>query len=242
MITSPVEKLQFTITGLPQVLPITFAFGLPSDLLVLDGTNLLTISSDYLVTGGNGAVGNVQVAAGGAGNVQVGDIITVMRNVPLTQLTDFTSTGVLTAAMIGQALDKLTEITQQLSEEVGRCLRFPPNENEDGTMGLATRAGLLVGFDASGNLIFTTSAGGGGGGGGSSVTGFYVNNSVTQLTGGTSTCMDGIATATLTIPTLAPFVIGGAIGWWLLQTSSQAPGYGCVQPIDNANLRWIQVG
>ena len=165
MITSPVEKLQFTITGLPQVLPITFAFGLPSDLLVLDGTNLLTISSDYLVTGGNGAVGNVQVAAGGAGNVQVGDIITVMRNVPLTQLTDFTSTGVLTAAMIGQALDKLTEITQQLSEEVGRCLRFPPNENEDGTMGLATRAGLLVGFDASGNLIFTTSAGGGGGGG-----------------------------------------------------------------------------
>ena len=160
-VPSTVNKLQFTITALPQTLTVSFVFNLGTDLLVLDAANALTLGSDYTVTGGSGAVGDVIVNSGGAGNVQVGDIITVMRNVPATQLTTFSSTGELTAAMIEAGLDKGIELAQELQEEAGRALRFPANETLDGTVPTkATRAGMALGFDANGNpAVFVPGSG-----------------------------------------------------------------------------------
>ena len=100
-VASTTNKVQYTITGLPQVLTVNFVFDLDTDLLVLDGNTVLTNASDYsLTTGGSGATGTITVVGTGAHAVQVNDVVTIMRNVPLTQLTSFDSTGVLTAAMI----------------------------------------------------------------------------------------------------------------------------------------------
>ena len=157
MIASATNKIQVLISGLPQTIPV-FQFILSSELLVLDGANLLTLGSDYTVNGGGDATGNVIVNSGGAGNVQVGDTITVMRNVTLTQIINFAATGLLTAAMIGQGFDQLTMTAQQLNEASGRSLRFAPAETLDGTLALASRKGMLLGFDSiTGAVVYTPS-------------------------------------------------------------------------------------
>lgn len=151
--------LQYTLTTNPQALPVTFVFQNAGDLLVLDtrapaGPVTLTLNSDYAVTGGSGSTGTLNTVAGGANGVQVGDVISILRQVPLTQTTSFTNTGPLTAAMIGQSLDKLTEVTQQLNVRSLGSLRFPPDEVRDGTLNKAARSGNVVGFDSSGNLTY----------------------------------------------------------------------------------------
>ena len=149
-VASTTNKVQYTITGLPQVLTVNFVFDLDTDLLVLDGNTVLTNASDYsLTTGGSGATGTITVVGTGAHAVQVNDVVTIMRNVPLTQLTSFDSTGVLTAAMIESGFDKLTEIDQQETEVLSRCLRFEPDENLSGMLPLASRKGMFLAFDAT---------------------------------------------------------------------------------------------
>ena len=129
-VASTTPFLSFVITALPQALSITFPFNLGSDLLVNDGAIILTQGSDYTVTGGgynNSNVmqtGTVTVVAGGTGNVQVGDTITVTRNVTANQTTRFASTGILTPLMIEADDDKLTTLVQQVQQQ--QYFPFPP--------------------------------------------------------------------------------------------------------------------
>ena len=119
-LSSTTSRVSATITALPQTIPVTFPFIQAADLGVSDGAVLLTLSSDYTVTGGgyNGAnqmqTGSITVASGGTGNVQVNDVITIYRNVSPTQTTSFASTGLQTPLMIEQDDDKLTTLVQEL--------------------------------------------------------------------------------------------------------------------------------
>lgn len=59
--------------------------------------------------------------------------ITILRDIPLTQLTDLETAAAFYPKVIERALDKLTMIAQSLKEEVGRSLRLPPSVvSEDG--------------------------------------------------------------------------------------------------------------
>ncbi len=132
-VPSQTNWLQFVLTTNPQVLPITFVFKDATDLIVYDaraGADLvtLTLNSDYSVIGGNGSTGTVTTIAGGAHGVLVGDVITISRNVPITQNTNFSPSGPLTASMVGAAFDKATQISQQINTRTQSSLRFQPNE------------------------------------------------------------------------------------------------------------------
>ncbi len=168
----------YLASSLPATLAVVFPYQQSSDLVVLDlGANgtgndpavILTLNSDYTVTGGgynsvnNMQSGNVVVVTGGAHNVQAGDVIVILRNVPVNQLTYFPAGGILTGAMIEKALDKGATISQQLTETTGRALRFEPGETIDGTLLRSARAGKTLGFDANGNISYGTGGGGGGG-------------------------------------------------------------------------------
>lgn len=162
--TVPSESawLQYTYHG--PTLPVTFVFQNAGDLRVLDTRTpaapvTLTLNSDYSVSGGSGATGTVAIIPGGAHGVISGDVITISRAVPLTQNTSFTNTGPLTAAMIGQALDKLTEITQQGAVKQAVSLQFPGDEVQSGVLPLASRKSKYLAFDANGNIQFTSSTG-----------------------------------------------------------------------------------
>lgn len=165
-VNSSTTFVQYVLSTNPQALPTTFVFQATTDLLVLDSKAsppvTLTINSDYTVSGGGGATGTVTTIAGGAHAVQVGDQITISRAVPLTQTTNFSNTGPLTAAMIGSALDKLTMISQQLNLVGARSMQFQPDEVGSGVLALNARKNNLLGFDANGAIKWYSAPGAGG--------------------------------------------------------------------------------
>jgi hypothetical protein len=129
-VASTVSRLQFTITGLPQTLAVTFPFNVAADLLVTDGATVLVLNSDYTVTGGGYNAlnqlqgGSVTVVGTGSSAVQVSDVITISRGISPVQTTTFASTGILTPLMIEQDDDKLTLLVQELLGQ--QYNPFPP--------------------------------------------------------------------------------------------------------------------
>ncbi len=168
----------FTITALPQTISVGFPFQQGSDLLVLDMGSaavphagvVLTLGSDYTVTGGgyNGStqmqVGSIVVVSGGANAVQLNDLLVILRGVPINQTSSLAPTEPLTVQVIEKALDKQATLSQELEEQITRCLRFPEGELLDGTLlGPAARASKFLGFDSAGNLTYLTGTSSGGG-------------------------------------------------------------------------------
>jgi len=111
-----------------------------------------TITTNYTVSGvGNAGGGTVTfVTAPPTGNTVV-----LLRITPLTQLTDYTPNDPFPAESHETALDKLTHITQELQEEVGRSLKLSQTNEiatAEFTTGAADRANKILGFDTNGDL------------------------------------------------------------------------------------------
>jgi parallel beta-helix repeat protein len=146
----------YVMAAFPQACPTGFAFQQSSDLIVIDATLgvLLTLGSDYTVTGGGYIpsnqmqTGTVTILSGGAHSVLVGDVIWILRNVPLNQIASATS-ATLSPVLLEEALDKAATIDQQLLEKSTRALSFEAFETLSATLVLAQRKGNLLGFDAT---------------------------------------------------------------------------------------------
>jgi microcystin-dependent protein len=95
---------------------VPFVFFNASDLKVYSVnaagvSTLLTITTNYTVSGGGGSTGSVTTTAA----IPSSSTVLIQRVVPYTQLTSFTTGDRLPANSIETALDKLTMETQQLS-------------------------------------------------------------------------------------------------------------------------------
>jgi len=156
MISSTTNWTQATITSLPQTITVPFVFTNTSDLLVQDSRTspplTLALGSDYTVSGGGGAVGSIAVVSTGSNAVLLGEIITISRLVPETQTTGFVNGGFLNPAQIENALDKLTEQTQQIGNTVSKSLQFQNDETLSGVIPLTARKSKYLAFDANGNI------------------------------------------------------------------------------------------
>jgi len=87
-------------------------------------------SSGYVVSGvGSPSGGNVTFAVAPGSDVT----ITLLRQVPLTQVVDYNPYDPFPAETHEQALDKLTMEVQQVSEKVDRGVVAPPSGGEPGT-------------------------------------------------------------------------------------------------------------
>ena len=111
-----------------------------------------SISTNYSVSG----VGDV-----GGGTITfvtappTGNTVVLLRATPLTQITDYTPNDPFPAESHESALDKLTFITQELSEEIGRSLKLSQTNEiatAEFTAGAAARANKVLGFDSAGDL------------------------------------------------------------------------------------------
>lgn len=74
-------------------------------------STLLTLTTNYTVSGGNGSTGSVVTTAA----IPATSTVIITRSVPYTQLTSLTTGDRLPAASLEKALDKVTMQTQQLS-------------------------------------------------------------------------------------------------------------------------------
>lgn len=81
----------------------------------------LTLNSDYTVTGVGNDTGNVVISPARA----AGRSVTLVRNVPFTQLTVLENQGAYFAEVVEAALDRAVARDQQLAEQISRAVVVP---------------------------------------------------------------------------------------------------------------------
>ena len=154
-------RVQYTASSSQTV----FAYGFPiftdADLKVYQGTTLLTLTTDYTVSGAaSSSGGNVTLGTGATS----GDIITIYRDLAVARSSDYQTGGDLLAETLNDDLDKIVMMVQQSEADVAnRSIRFgqfvtglPLNEITDNA---TDRANKVVGFDSTGQPIATTEIG-----------------------------------------------------------------------------------
>lgn len=119
----------------------------------------LTENTHYTVTGGDGAVGTVNLAGGSApyGAPAATKKIVIVREVPATQETDFGNNDTSDAEVVEDALDRLTMLAQQNNTKLVRSLRQPDEDPTDiaALPNSVDRASLYLAFDANGDPVAT---------------------------------------------------------------------------------------
>ena len=121
-----------------------------------DATNtetVQTITTDYSVSNvGNANGGNITFVTAPASGIT----IVLRRASPLTQTTDYTPNDPFPAESHEDALDKLTFISQQLQEEVGRSIKLSRTNTMTSTEFTVGAAAIvldkILAFDGDGEL------------------------------------------------------------------------------------------
>ncbi len=116
-----------------------------------------TKTTHYAVSGvGSASGGNVTFTSG---NIPAsGETVVLIRNTARTQLTDYVANDPFPADSHEDALDKLTFITQELEEQLGRSLKVSQTNviaTSEFTADATARANKILGFDGSGDLTVT---------------------------------------------------------------------------------------
>lgn len=112
-------------------------------------TTTLVLTTDYTVSGVGGANTTVTFVAAPA----AGATLTFLRNVPLTQETDYVPNDPFPAESHERALDKLTMIAQQQEELIDRSMTLPPQVSGVSTELPAPVANTLFGWNPGANAI-----------------------------------------------------------------------------------------
>jgi hypothetical protein len=108
---------------------------------------LLTITTHYTVSGaGNPAGGSITLVTGYAS----GGTITIIRDVPLTQLVDYLTADAFPADSHERALDLIVMALQMFAEQLSRSMLFGVSEGAITFPDQTDRAGNLLGFDEDG--------------------------------------------------------------------------------------------
>lgn len=134
--------------GSTRPFPVTAPFFLSTDLLVLlDGAEQ---PSGYSVSGGGGSTGTVTFASAPGTGVDV----TIILNVPLTQLKNFVDGTAFPSATIDEVNDRAVQALLRIDDKLSRAMVAPDGDiNPDVVLPSAEqRANTYVTFDASGNL------------------------------------------------------------------------------------------
>jgi len=154
---------QYNCNGSTTEFPFTFGVGESSEIEVVltdagGMETVLTETTHYTVS----AVNNDYESGGTVTTVATyaeGYMITIRINVPLTQSADFVEGMPTLYESFENGLDKLTRIAQQLNEGRERTLIVPKTESSSISRVIppaTTRAGKILGFDASGQPVAVT--------------------------------------------------------------------------------------
>lgn len=126
-ISSTTQKLQYDCDGVTTTFNYTFKIWDDSDLDVIITSaggveTQLTLTTDYTVTGAGDDSGGTIVLVDPATDAPSGSTLTVMRDVPYTQETDYTEGDDFPAEAHEDALDKLLMQILQLKMMLSRTL------------------------------------------------------------------------------------------------------------------------
>lgn len=163
-VSNSTSRADYTGNGVTVAFTIPFYFLDTSHVKVVRRTlstgaeQTLGLTTDYTVAGAGVSTGGTLTMLTAP---TVDQKITVLRNVPSSQLTHYVENDPFPAASHETALDKTTMLLQQVAEAAGRALASAETETPGpGPLPLAAaRAGKFLGFDASGNPIALSGTG-----------------------------------------------------------------------------------
>lgn len=144
-------RVNYTGDGVTQNFPIPFPFYLATDLLVILAGTSITVG--YSVSGGNGTTGTLMMAT----PPMAAQILQIILNVPLTQLTNLVDGTAFPSATINQVNDRAIQASLRLQDQVSRSVRAPDGDTSPGLLlpSASARASMYLAFDANGNILPT---------------------------------------------------------------------------------------
>lgn len=166
-LATTVSRVQYSPNGTTTAFSFPYDFIKEAHLVVtitsaLGADTVQVLVTDYTTTGegvpGGGTVTMLSPPASGT-------TLTIARDVPVTQLTDYIANDDFKAETHEVALDKLTMICQQLDSDNGalgnRAIQVPLTEPSTTVVtlpALVNRKNVIVGFNAAGDVIVTDTA------------------------------------------------------------------------------------
>ena len=158
IVNDETPRRQYTATGGQTVFDFPFPFFENGDLEVYktpagqtadDANDILTITSDYTVSGADTQNGGKITLTSGAA---AGDIITILRVVDIDRTADYQAAGDLLAETLNREQDTEIMISQQLREEADRSMRLQKSDIKvDMTLpAQADRVDGILQFDSNG--------------------------------------------------------------------------------------------
>jgi hypothetical protein len=160
-ITSQVSRVAYAGNGSATTFPTTFKF-LDSEHVqcvrtTADGEDvLLEQDTDYAVSGAgeeSGGTVTFPAASSDYGVLAEGQTLTIYREVPLTQETDWENSDEIDVEEIESADDKLTMIAQQQEDKIGRAIKVPVSSSLSDVECQAPEAGKALVWNDVGDGI-----------------------------------------------------------------------------------------
>lgn len=145
-------RAQYTATSGQTVFSVPFEFFSNADLKVYIGETLKTLTTHYTVTGAGVTGGGSITLTSGA---TAGQVITIVRDIPVSRVTDFPLSGPFVVDDLNTELDRLTAIAQQLETKLTRTVRLDDFDQPNTFQVLpskTSRAGKIMAFDTNGNV------------------------------------------------------------------------------------------
>jgi hypothetical protein len=149
LINDTTPRSQYTATSGQTVFTVPFEFFENSDLKVYKNSTLLTLTTNYTVTGAGVTNGGSITLVSGA---TAGDIVTIVRDVPVKRVTDFPTSGPFNVEALNSDLDRLTAMVQQQEALDSRSLRLDQFDTPNTLNTLpakADRIGRVLQFNSS---------------------------------------------------------------------------------------------
>lgn len=149
LINDTTPRSQYTATSGQTVFTVPFEFFENSDLKVYKNATLLTLTTNYTVTGAGVTGGGSITLVSGA---TAGDILTIVRDVPVKRVTDFPTSGPFNVDALNSDLDRLTAMVQQQEALDSRSLRLDQFDTPNTLNTLpakADRVGRVLQFNSS---------------------------------------------------------------------------------------------
>ena len=152
LINDTAPRNQYTATSGQTVFTVSFEFFENADLKVYKNAVLQTITTHYTVTGAGVTGGGSITLTSGA---TTGDIITIVRDIPVKRVTDFPTSGPFNISALNTELDKIVAMVQEREDDITRVVQLSETDTST-TLTLpivADRASKVLGFDATGSTI-----------------------------------------------------------------------------------------
>lgn len=146
------NRIRYTATAGQTVFAVPFEFFANANIKLYQNGTLKTLTTHYTLTGaGIEGGGNATLVSGAT----LADDILIIRDLAIERQGDFPVSGVFDVASLNEQLDKLTMMVRDMETRIERRLmRQAVTDLPESMSDLpvkATRASMVLGFDADGN-------------------------------------------------------------------------------------------